>query len=362
MRAFAVLLVLLAAAPAAAHQTSVKYVDLAIRDGSRVDVTLKCAASDVTEPMQLHENANPPLADALAHPAVAPYVQRWLVLAGCTPGTPVARAADDKFLDVTWTATCASTGELALDFTAFFAVDQRHEAIVRLTAPEAAPVQTIVRADAKTITLRPGHSPSVLAWIRTGMDHIYGGADHVIFVLALLLVVMLYRGAGTWHTRGFWLTLKSTALIVTAFTIAHSITLIAATFGIVQLPSRFVESVIAISIAYTALENIVTPDVRWRFGLTFAFGLVHGLGFASMLAELLPPTDVVVPLLCFNLGVELGQLSVVVVALPVFFGLARLLGGDRYRRIAMPALSGIIFLLGLAMAAERIFEISLLPR
>jgi hypothetical protein len=101
--------------------------------------------------------------------------------------------------------------------------------------------------------------------------------------------------------------------------------------------------------------------VRWRFSLTFAFGLIHGLGFAGSLAELLPPRDVVVPLLCFNIGVELGQLTVVLVALPLFYGAARLLGGDRYRRVALPGLAGVIFLVGLTMFVERILDVSILP-
>ena len=94
--------------------------------------------------------------------------------------------------------------------------------------------------------------------------------------------------------------------------------------------------------------------------LTFGFGLVHGLGFASVLAELLPPRDVVVPLLCFNLGVELGQLTVVAVALPALLGLARLVGPARYRRVALPTLAAVIFLLGAAWLVERIAGVTLL--
>ncbi|HEY5920909.1 MAG TPA: HupE/UreJ family protein [Kofleriaceae bacterium] len=347
---------------AAAHQTSVKYVDLAIRDNT-VAVELRCAASDVTEPMGLPNDATPSVRDALAATAVAPYVQKWLALGGCTVDAPRVAAADDKFLAITWTATCPRTDELALDLTALFALDARQEVIVQLAAQGKATVQTIVRADQIKTTLRPGETPSALAWIRSGMDHIYGGVDHVLFVLALLLVVMLRRpndGAG-WSTRAFLPTLRSTALVVTAFTVAHSITLIAASLGWVALPSAFVEAVIALSIAYTAAEDVVRPDVRWRYWLTFGFGLIHGLGFASMLAELLPPSDVVVPLLLFNVGVELGQLTVVVVALPIFYAVARVAGGDRYRRILLPSLAGIIFLLGLTMFIERILSVRILP-
>lgn len=362
MRSLAVLVALCTLASprlAVAHQTAVKYLDLVSGDDA-VTVTLRLAPGDVTEPMSLPADATPPLADALAHPAVPVYVQGWVAIAGCTAAPASARAADGA-LAVSWRAACENPRALALDFSEFFALDPRHEMIVRYSAPHAEPIQTIVRASEPRITLRAGHSPSLLAWIHTGMDHIYSGLDHILFVIALLLVVMLYGGAGEWHLRAFVPTLRSTALVITAFTIAHSLTLIAAALGVVALAPQVVETVIALSIAYTAVENIANPGVRWRFGLTFAFGLVHGLGFASQLALLLPPTDVVVPLLCFNLGVELGQLTIVAVALPVLYAVARAVGAVRYRRIVLPIAATPLALIGLAMAVERVLEVKLLP-
>lgn len=347
--------VLLVSSSASAHQTSVKYIDLAL-DGNRVDVTLRFAPGDVTEPLHLPADAQPPMADVIGSAAVAPFVQHWLAITNCPAVTaPVLAKADDKFVAATWTATCASaTRSVTLDFAGFFALDRRHEAIVRLVAPETEPIQTIVRAGDSPVTLRAGHSPSLLAWIRTGMDHIYDGTDHILFVISLLLVVMLYRGGGDWHLRGYVLTLRSTAGVITAFTIAHSISLIAAALGYVELPSRFVECMIALSIAYTAIEDIAKPDVRWRFFLTFGFGLIHGLGFASTLSELLPPSDVILPLLCFNVGVEVGQLTIVLVALPLLYVIARILGAARYRRVLLPILGSAIALVAIQMFVERI--------
>ena len=339
------MLALLVTRLASAHQTSVKYVDLAIADDHRVDISLRCATSDLENPVLTPSD-----------------VQRWLVLAGCTR-SPERDHLDGKFLIVEWTAACPSTRELHLDFSTFFALDQRHEAFVNLVAPGHAPVSTIVRAGERIVTLVPGQARSLLYWVRDGIGHILDleAKDHICFVLALLLVVMLYRGIDTWHTRAFVPTLKSTAVVITAFTIAHSISLISAALGLVVLPSRLVESAIALSIAYTALEDIVRPDVRWRYWLTFGFGLVHGLGFASTLAVQLPPRDVVVPLVCFNVGVELGQLAIVAIALPLLFLLARHLGGDRYRRNVLPIVGGLIFLLGLAMFTERVLDLRILP-
>jgi hypothetical protein len=348
---------------ASAHQTSVKYVDLAV-DGPRVTVTFRVAPGDVTEPMHLPPDARPSAADAAATPAVAPYVAHWLAIEACDATAPAARPDDDaKFVVVTWAVTCTTTDELRLDFTAFFAVDQRHIAIVRLAAPGTDPIDAILRASSPRLVLRAGQTPpSLLAWIREGIGHIYGGRDHISFVLAILLVVMLVRdGTGTWQTRAPLATLRATAVVITAFTVAHSISLIAASLGWISLPSQLVESLIALSIAYTALEDVVKPDVRWRFGLTFGFGLIHGLGFASVLAEILPPHDVIVPLLCFNVGVEIGQLTIVAVALPVLYLAARALGAPRYRRRLMPVLATVIFVLGVNWLIERAFHVVVIP-
>lgn len=360
----AFVLVLAFARVASAHQTSVKYIDLVV-DGTHVAITFRVAPGDVTEPMKLSADARPSVADAAATPAVAPYVARWLAIRSrehaCEPTAPSAKPDDDhKFVAVTWSATCTEgTEELSLDFAGFFAVDKRHIAIIRLEGPNIEAADAIVRAGESPLVLRSG-STSLVAWIHAGMDHIYDGRDHISFVLALLLVVMLERRDRRWQLRRIAPTLRSTATVITAFTIAHSISLIAASLGWVDLPSRLVESLIALSIAYTAIENIVHPDVRWRFVLTFAFGLVHGLGFASQLAKLLPAKATVVPLLCFNVGVELGQLTIVLVALPVFYLLARQLGADRYRRIGMPVISGILCLAGLIWVIERVFQVTLL--
>ncbi len=347
---------------ASAHDTDVKYVDLVV-DGPNVAVTLTVAPITLTEPMKLHAEATPTVAEAASNPDVPSYVAHWLKLTGCRDSAPAARPDDKgKFVLVTWTSTCPSTNELRLDFDAFFAFNQKHAAIIRVTGKDRKPVDAVVRAgESPLIVKATGGHMSLLGWVRSGMDHIYEGRDHISFVLALLLVVMLFRSGTTWDTRPIRATLKSTATVITAFTVAHSISLIAASLGWVHLPSRVVESVIALSIAYTAAENIVHPDVRWRFLLTFGFGLIHGLGFASVLAELLPPTDVVVPLLCFNVGVELGQLTIVAVALPVFYVLSRVIGAWRYRSTVMPVLSSLIFLLGLNWFIARAFGVVLIP-
>lgn len=139
-------------------------------------------------------------------------------------------------------------------------------------------------------------------YLELGYTHILPkGIDHILFVLGLFLL----------STR-----LKPILLQVTTFTLAHSITLGLTMYGLVSLPSRIVEPLIALSIAYVAVENLVTTDLKpWRLALVFSFGLLHGMGFAGVLTELgLPQSEFLVALLTFNLGVEAGQLTVLAIA------------------------------------------------
>jgi HupE / UreJ protein len=142
--------------------------------------------------------------------------------------------------------------------------------------------------------------------------------------------------------------------IITAFTLAHSVTLTAAALGWVVLPGRLVESMIALSIAYVALENIFlrerSASKRWLVAL--GFGLVHGFGFSSVLQELGLPTDgLVASLLLFNLGVETGQAIVIAVAIPVLFGLQRV----AWREPAIRVGSWGVFAIGALLFVERAF-------
>ena len=354
---------------ASAHQTSVKYVTATV-SGATVDVELRASPADVAELMHLAPDAKPAIDDVVRSSAVVgPAIARWIDVVG--DGNPCARttaavaaAHDPRFISVSWRATCdVPIAMLTLDFTGFFAVDTRHQAIVRVLTPHGDPYEVAVRAEDPPLNLSVGAAPpsSWLAWIRIGMGHIYDGRDHISFVLALLLVVGLRRNDdGTWASRSLGASLRATATIVTAFTIAHSLTLIAAALGWLRLPSQFVECAIATSIAYTAIENIVRPNVRWRYLLTFCFGLVHGLGFASVLADILPKEHIIAPLLEFNLGVEIGQLTIVIVALPMLLGVIKWAGPNRYRRWVMPVLSSAIAILGLLWLVERLFGVRII--
>jgi len=177
------------------------------------------------------------------------------------------------------------------------------------------------------------------SFFRLGVHHIWTGYDHLLFLLAVLLA-----GGGV----------ARLAAIVTSFTIAHSITLAVAATGLVQLPVAPVEIAIALSIVAVAVENMLNVGADRRALVTFGFGLIHGFGFASvMAASALPTGGLVVPLVAFNLGVEAAQLVVVLAVAPV---LALILRSHHARRIKF-VLSGLIALAGAMWAVERIAAI-----
>lgn len=170
---------------------------------------------------------------------------------------------------------------------------------------------------------RPTRTEIIRQYLWLGYTHILPkGLDHILFVLGLFLL----------SPR-----LKTMLAQVTAFTIAHSITLGLSIYGIVSLPSRIVEPLIALSIAYVAVENLVTRELKpWRLALVFMFGLLHGLGFAGVLRELgLPRGEFLTALLTFNVGVEGGQLTVILAALIVTTPFMK--KGWYHQRVVIPA-------------------------
>ncbi|MFP2927231.1 HupE/UreJ family protein [Pyxidicoccus sp. 3LG] len=191
------------------------------------------------------------------------------------------------------------------------------------------------------------------------MVHIFAGLDHLLFLFALLLPSVLRREAdGRWvAVTAFGPALRDVVKVVSAFTVAHSLTLSAATLGWVSLPSAFVESAIAVSVIGAALNNVF-PLVRGtRWVAAFALGLLHGFGFASTLVDLgLPAGSLAVTLLGFNVGVELGQLACVAVFLPLAFVLR---GSVLYRRALLVGGSAAIAVVACAWLAERAFGISM---
>ena len=176
-----------------------------------------------------------------------------------------------------------------------------------------------------------GAAPEVLAspessFIGEGVHHIVTGYDHLLFLLCLLLPSVLTRLPGPpahWQAVAGWRqALLPVAKTVTLFTLAHSVTLALAASGWVSVSPALVEPAIAATIMLAALDNLRPRLLRWRGAVTFGFGLIHGFGFAGVLAELqLPPSQFGWALLQFNLGLEMGQLALVLLTVPLLFAL-----------------------------------------
>lgn len=199
----------------------------------------------------------------------------------------------------------------------------------------------------------PEPGRAFLGFLKEGVHHIWLGYDHVLFLLVLLLPAVLRRENGRWVVEdGFRGALWNVVRIVTAFTVAHSITLTLAALGWVRLPSRLVETVIAASILAAALNNLRPVVTTGSWMIAFGFGLVHGFGFASVLADLgLPRANLVQALVGFNVGVELGQLAIVLVFLPLAYGVRRWTG---YPTWVLSGGSGLAALVALRWVWERL--------
>ena len=184
-------------------------------------------------------------------------------------------------------------------------------------------------------TMRP---TSFLQFVELGIEHILTGYDHLVFLFGLLIA-----GAGV----------KDIAKIITSFTAAHSITLALSTLGLVSISASFVEPMIAVSIIYVGLENIFSSNLQWRWLLTFGFGTIHGFGFASVLRDLDigSGSSAALSLISFNAGVEVGQLLIAVVALPIIWSLRR---RQMFVTRMAPACSLIISLAGAFWLVQRL--------
>jgi len=357
-------LCLFAPATAAAHQSSVVYSDVTVSpDRQSVELEVKIAARDLTEVKELDPanapGSRPPTVEE-AEERIYRYVSAR-VTAGCVPSQgpmQVVRLRDGPYAAIRWTERCAEPLEkLDLRYDLFFDGDPLHTSPLRFTFGDQTKA-FLFSADTRVFEWEAPLS-GFSAFLVSGVEHILFGPDHILFLLSLLLVVVIAKRGDSFERQDAWLSTKSTLALVTAFTLAHSITLITAALDVIPIHERWVESIIALSIVYVAIENIVKPESRHRAVVTFAFGLLHGMGFASMLQVLLPDEGLVVPVLAFNLGVELGQLALVVVSLPLLLGVVRAAGAARYRRVIMPALCVLIAALGAVWLVERAFDLSI---
>jgi hypothetical protein len=265
-----------------------------------------------------------------------------------------------RFARAELTVICpAAIHTIGLEYDLFFDLDRRHIGFVSIGRGTF----QLTKSDPRLEWDVGGKVQSGLGgFVVSGVWHILDGLDHILFLMSLLLMAVVVKtgGGDGVAVRPVRQAISYTGGIVTSFTIAHSFTLIGAALGWFELPSRLVESCIAASIVFVAVDNAIRLDPPRRYIVTFCFGLMHGLGFASMLRPLLPPTQVVLPLLAFNVGVELGQLGIVLVAMPILYGAIRALGAERYRRVVLPLGAVVLGGLGLIWLLERSLAIKIL--
>jgi hypothetical protein len=258
---------------------------------------------------------------------------------------------------------CDGATFINLSYQLLFAQNAQHRGVVELVTPHA--TQTVIFTKdrrQRTLDLR-----QLSVWrqfydfLIEGIWHIWIGIDHILFLLVLLLPgVVQYQQGGWRHVDRFGEAFWDIVKVVTSFTVAHSLTLIAVTLGVVSLPSRLVESVIAASVAVVAVNNLM-PMIKGqdRWMIAFGFGLIHGFGFASVLAGLgLSESSLLAGLIGFNVGVEVGQLVIVAALLPVLYHV-------RVFKLYRPAIliggSLVILMISLLWLVDRAFDIGFMP-
>jgi hypothetical protein len=346
--------IVLAPAVASAHMGSKKTIDARMNDAG-AEIVVRVDAVDAKLALGLPMDAQD---DELArHGAL---VRGWLAdgitVTGasgpCTAssdGIAFVEADGKPAVEVPIAYACPTPlGELVLRDDTVFADDPDHQTIVAVAGPTGAQPH-VLRDGEQGVALGavPHAGETVRAFLREGAIHLFGGYDHLLFLLSLVLSAGLLAKA-----RGLGRALRDVAVVVTAFTIGHSISLAAATLGLVTLPSQLVETTIAGSIVLVAALNIARPEARvarpWIAGV---FGLVHGFGFSSVLAEVgLPIGQRALALAAFNVGIELAQLVFVgIVMLPLVWAA----GHRRYPRVVVQGGSLAIAICGCVWLVER---------
>ncbi len=317
-----------AAAPAWAHKPSDAHLRLAV-DGDVITGRIDIAVRDLDGALGVDRDGNGEITWAeltAAGPRIAEYIERRLALGA--NGTPcaqhlgagrLAELSDGAYWAVAVSARCPrEPASIDVAYALLFDLDSMHRGLVHVAG------QTVIVRDARPVRVALDEATSFGSFVKEGVWHIWMGIDHIMFLLCLILPAVFQRRTQRWSAADSLRDVcKEVFEIVTAFTLAHSITLVTSAIGLVALPSRFVETAIALSVVAAALNNLLrTVDARWA--VAFALGLLHGFGFSSVLIDLgLPSHELIGALLGFNLGVELGQAAIVLALLPVLFWIRR---------------------------------------
>ena len=371
--AFSAWLLLACAGAVQAHKSSDAYLNWQV-DGARVEQRIDIALRDLDRELALDVDNDGLLSwgevrlrwadiERLATQGVRVTADGQPCVTQTSAAPQLEEHTDGHYAVLQRTLQCVfAVQEIEVDYWLFERSDATHRGIARVTGSTkdsvvlvpAAGLQRFVVEGSAASGLRP-----FTGFVAEGMRHIAAGLDHILFLVTLLMVAVWRRSGTGWVPRDSAASVWSEALrLVTAFTVAHSVTLALAANGVLAPPARWVESLIAASVLVAALDN-VWPIVRGpRWIMVSLFGLVHGFGFAGPLQDLgLRQGELMLPLLGFNLGVELGQLVLVGVLLPLAISLRSV----RWYRLAVVR-GGSMAVAGLALVwtLERSLELNLL--
>lgn len=368
MRIIALVLLLLLASQVYAHKPSDSYLQLTPTDRGFTG-EWRIALRDLEPVIGLDRDGDRKITWGevrTRHNEIAKYALARLTIASreapceVQPGAQlVDDLSDGAYTMLPLVVTCErNVAPWSLDYSLLFDIDATHRGLVTFRG-SGTPQMFALSPQNSRAMLSTGEASPVRQFIemaREGVWHIWIGFDHILFLLALLLPAGLRASRAQDDKAGWAPMVKDVLTLVTAFTVAHSITLSLATLKIVSLPPRLIETTIALSIVVAGLRlrYAISHPAAW---IAFGFGLIHGFGFANVLADLqLPTGSLALSLFAFNIGVELGQCAIVLLALPLIGYAQR---HTFYQRTFMPAAAMLIAAIGVAWSVERGAGISL---
>lgn len=302
-----------------------------------------------------------PEIEALARDHLALSVEGWPCPLRTTQ-LRIAEHSDGHYAALDLRAECPATiRQLKIRYDLFFDLDTQHRGLFKLGFGTDATQAGIFSPERRTLRFESGGSGvgrTVRQYLIEGIRHVWTGLDHMLFLAGLFLPAVLYRRQGRWiATESLGAAVRATTILVTAFTVAHAVTLCLAATGAFSLPSRLVESLVAATVMFAGLNNLIPMVHRRLVWLAAGFGLIHGAAIASALLDLgLPASGRVWALLSFNFGVEAAQLALVACLIPIAFALRR---RALYRNGVLIPGSVAITLIGLGWLIERAFVVDI---